>query len=116
MIRLLALPMTLLASLAQAGAIVTDPRYCGPPQRDQAGAIARSDSVPRRFQYLYPCPVTRKQYGPCPGWAKDHVIPLSEGGCDAIANMQWLPTSIKSCSGKDCKDRWERVVYKKAAP
>jgi hypothetical protein len=116
MIRLLAASLALLASLAQAGTTVTDPRYCGTPARDASGAIARSDSVPRRFQYLYPCPATRKQYGPCTGWAKDHVIPLAEGGCDSIANMQWLPLSIKSCGGKACKDRWERAVYKRAAP
>lgn len=105
----------LLLALAMPAAALTveDPRYCGVEniKRDTWGRILRSDSVTRRFQYLYPCPSTGKQYGACDGWAKDHVIPLSEGGCDAIGNMQWLTVTIKSCAGSQCKDRWERKVY-----
>lgn len=34
------------------------------------------------------------------------------GGCDTVENMQWLPNIIKSCSGDQCKDRFEQIVYK----
>lgn len=88
-----------------------DVRYCGTQAREKSGVIARSERVKSEFQKLYPCPSTGKTSGACPGWAKDHVIPLSCGGCDSVANMQWLKSTIKSCSGSDCKDRWERKIY-----
>jgi 5-methylcytosine-specific restriction endonuclease McrA len=53
--------------------------------------------------------------GACPGWEVDHVIPLACGGCDAVANMQWLPSGAKSTSSPLAKDRWERRVYCDAA-
>lgn len=65
----------------------------------------------RAFRKLYPCPATGKTQGACDGWAIDHVIPLACGGCDAVSNLTWLPTAIKSCAGTTCKDRWERNVY-----
>ena len=30
---------------------------------------------------------------------------------DAVSNMQWLPTRMKSAKGAVPKDRWERRVY-----
>lgn len=88
-----------------------DVRFCGEPARDVAGVIIRSEKVRSNFQKLYPCPETGKTSGACPGWEKDHVIPLACGGCDTVENMQWLKSTIKSCAGAECKDRWERKIY-----
>ena len=91
---------------------IADMRICGTgPVRDEHGRIARSREVLQYFRNIYPCPATGLTTGACPGWAIDHVIPLACGGCDNIENMQWLKTSIKSCKGRECKDRWERKVY-----
>ena len=49
----------------------------------------RSREVTREFQHLHPCPSTGKRTGACPGYVKDHVVPLCAGGADAVANMQW---------------------------
>ena len=59
--------------------------------------------VPREFQRLHPCPATGRGYGPCPGYVRDHVVPLCAGGPDTPENMQWqtLPASKE-------KDRQER--------
>lgn len=87
-------------------------RYCTTtPTRDADGSISRRADVLRAFRDLYPCPITGQKHGACPGWNIDHVIPLAVGGCDAVPNLQWLPTAIKRCAGLDCKDRWERRVY-----
>lgn len=92
---------------------VTDPRCCVRDiPRDKDGKILRSKQVIKDFQKLYPCPSTGKTYGACPGWARDHVVPLAVGGVDAVYNLQWLPNTIKSCSGETCKDRWEQKVYR----
>jgi hypothetical protein len=85
-------------------------RYCGTPTRNSDGQILRSSSVLRAFQRNHPCPSTGLTTGSCPGWAKDHIIPLACGGCDSVTNLQWLPTAIKTGTGWD-KDRWERKVY-----
>lgn len=87
-----------------------DARVCGEPKRDSSGTIVRSSSVLNDFQKIHPCPSTGLNKGTCPGWAKDHVIPLACGGCDSIENLQWLKNSIKSCAGTECKDRWERKI------
>lgn len=88
-----------------------DYRICGTVNRDANGVIVRSDAVKSKFQRIHPCPSTGLRTGACPGWSKDHVIPLDCGGCDAVENMQWLKNTIKSCSGTECKDRWERKTY-----
>lgn len=93
-----------------------DARYCGPPARDALGTIVRSRQVLRDFQQLYPCPATGEARGACPGWFKDHTIPLVCGGCDTVENLQWLPGPIKTCAGTVCKDRWERRVYCRYVP
>lgn len=100
--------------LASAPAMAQDGRYCGPPARDADGVILRSRAVLRDFQRLYPCPATGLQQGACPGWFKDHIVPLVCGGCDSIENLQWLPGETKTCAGQICKDRWERRVYCRA--
>lgn len=89
-----------------------DLRVCGTEAvRDANGNIVRSSAVLRRFQEQHPCPSTGLTTGSCPGWSKDHVIPLVCGGCDSIENLQWLKNTIKSCAGTECKDRWERKIY-----
>lgn len=91
---------------------LTESRYCGEPLRDKNGKIKRSTKVINRFKELYPCPATGSSNGACSGWAIDHVIPLSCGGCDSVSNMQWLPDELKS-KEKTGKDRFERKVYQK---
>ena len=90
-----------------------DTRCCqNPIARDEDGAIKRSAKVLRDFQRIYPCPSTGLQSGACPGWSKDHVIPLGEcGGLDVVHNLQWLPNEIKTCKEDYCKDRFERKIY-----
>lgn len=90
-----------------------DYRLCGDPIRDQFGVIVRSQSVLASFQRIHPCPSTGLASGPCPRWGKDHVIPLANGGCDSVTNLQWLPYEIKNAAGVFPKDRWERKVYAK---
>lgn len=92
----------------------TETRYCGPPQRDADGRIIRSRAVLAAFQRLHPCPATGKTTGSCEGWAINHTLPLSCGGCDAVSNLDWMPVEIKSCSDPWCRDRWERKVYNNA--
>lgn len=114
-------PLTLLALAVLAGcATAADPialqplveqRYCGEPARNPDGSIRRRSDVLAAFQRAHPCPSTGKTAGPCPGWARDHVIPLACGGCDAVSNLQWLPDDVKSAAGTLPKDRWERRIY-----
>lgn len=110
--------ITLLAFLLLVAplALAQDPRYGGPPERDADGSIKRSRAVLREFQRIHPCPSTGLQSGACPGWFKDHVIPLVCGGLDSVENLQWLPGAIKTCAGTTCKDRWERRVYCRFVP
>lgn len=53
------------------------------------GARHRSSAVRREFQHSHPCPSNGKLSGPCPGWVRDHVIPLCRGGADSVDNLQW---------------------------
>jgi hypothetical protein len=63
----------------------------------------RSREVTREFQREHPCPSTEKTSGACPGYRKDHVIPLACGGPDAVSNMQW-----QTIAEARPKDKWER--------
>ena len=105
----------LVLSMSMGTSWALDPRVCYPDTalipRDAAGGIKRSMAVRAQFVRDTPCPVNHQVTGACPGWSVDHVIPLAEGGCDTAGNMQWLPLTIKSCAGTQCKDRWERRVY-----
>lgn len=103
--------LSLLLLISTLSFSATDARICGEPLRDSSGGIIRSSTTRTNFQKLHPCPSTGSTSGSCPGWAKDHVIPLDCGGCDTIENMQWLKLTIKSCAGTECKDRWERKIY-----
>lgn len=89
-------------------------RYCGVPERTSGGRIKRDRKVIREFRKIHACPSTGKlgYTEPCPGWALDHIIPLANGGCDSVSNLQWLNNEIKSGAGEFPKDRWEREVYK----
>jgi hypothetical protein len=67
-----------------------------------APALAKTErdpSVPRQFQRENPCPVTGKRSGPCPGYQRDHIVPLACGGPDSVSNMQWL--TIEAARIKD---------------
>ncbi len=99
--------LAIAAGQAEAG----DKRICGEPARNERGDIIRRADVLDEFQRLHPCPSTGARRGACKGWAKDHIIPLACGGCDAVENLQWLPNAIKSAGGTSPKDRWERKVY-----
>lgn len=101
--------LALMASLSASGQEVSDPRFCGAPLRNESGEIVRSYRVLREFERAHPCPIAGQpgvKEGTCPGWIRDHVIPLSCGGCDAVENLQWLPTDQWLM-----KSRWERKIY-----
>ena len=97
--------------LLLSSSVFADTRICGEPLRNADGVIIRSTKVLTTFQSIHPCPVTGFTTGKCPGWSKDHVIPLVCGGCDSVENLQWMKNTIKSCAGTECKDRWEQKVY-----
>lgn len=69
--------------------------YCATCERDKRGKIKRSAKVLRDFQRAYPCPATGKKTGKCPGWAKNHRVPLACGGKDAVSNLEWLTLAEK---------------------
>jgi hypothetical protein len=62
----------------------------------------RSASVKHEFQLTHPCPATGLASGACPGYVKDHIVPLACGGPDAVSNMQWQ--TIREARAKD---KWE---------
>jgi hypothetical protein len=70
---------------------------------DAAAGEHRSAAVAREFQREHPCPSTGNTSGRCPGWIKDHVVPLACGGADAVTNLQW-----QAIADAKAKDRWER--------
>ena len=59
--------------------------HCGPLSAGEH----RSRAVTREFQREHPCPSTGLTSGTCPGYRKDHVVPLGCGGPDTVSNMQW---------------------------
>ena len=63
----------------------------------------RSRAVTREFQREHPCPSTGLTRGACPGYRKDHVVPLACGGPDAVSNLQW-----QTIADAKAKDVWER--------
>ena len=75
-----------------------------------AGAIAlaaaplsarehRSREVTWEFQREHPCPSTGRTSGACPGYRKDHIIPLACGRPDKVWNLQWQ--TIAAAKAKD---------------
>ena len=63
----------------------------------------RSLEVKHEFQREHPCPSTGSPTGRCPGYIKDHVVPLACGGPDSVANLQW-----QTVDDARAKDAWER--------
>lgn len=63
----------------------------------------RDPDVPRAFQRTHPCPSTGRAYGRCPGYVRDHIMPLCAGGADSVTNMQWQ--SRYEAHAKD-RDEW----------
>jgi hypothetical protein len=62
----------------------------------------RSTAVKREFQLTHPCQATGPTSSACPGYVKDHIVPLVCGGPDAPSNMQW-----QTIGAALAKDRWE---------
>jgi hypothetical protein len=63
----------------------------------------RSRAVAGEFQWQHPCPSTGRATGACPGYVRDHIVPLACGGPDAVQNMQW-----QTVAEARAKDKWER--------
>lgn len=69
-----------------------------------APAFARDPAVAREFQRLHPCPATGSTVGACPGWERDHILPLCQGGADTVANMRWLTVEAHKLKTRgDCR-------------
>jgi hypothetical protein len=49
-----------------------------------------------------PLPGDRAHKRACPGYVKDHVLPLACGGPDAVSNLQW-----QTIRDAKAKDKWE---------
>ena len=62
----------------------------------------RSLELKHQFQRQHPCPSTGRPTGACPGYIKDHIVPLACGGPDSVANLQW-----QTVAAAKAKDRWE---------
>lgn len=98
-----------IVNVSQADPLL-ETRYCGSPKRNANGEIVRRADVLAAFRKVHPCPATGLTKGACPGWQIDHVLPLANGFCDYVINMQWLPIVLKTGTGKYPKDRWERKI------
>jgi len=77
---------------------------CLLPAAGLVGRPVRSKKVLSAFQRLHPCPSTGKTAGPCPGYVKDHIVPLACGGPDTVCNLQW-----QTVAAAKAKDRAERA-------
>jgi hypothetical protein len=63
----------------------------------------RSSTVKHEFQRLHPCPSTGRPTGACPGYIKDHIVPLACRGPDSVESLQW-----QTVAAAKAKDKWER--------
>lgn len=94
-----------------ADAALIETRCCVVPARTADGKIKRRADVLAAFQKIHPCPSTGMTTGACPGWGKNHTIPLFCNGKDSVDNISWVPLVMKSGAGALPVDRWERKVY-----
>jgi hypothetical protein len=62
----------------------------------------RSREVTREFQREHPCPSTGRPSGACPGYLKDHIVPLGAA----------VPTRYRTSNGKPSPPRRPRTVGK----
>ena len=63
----------------------------------------RDPEVPRTFQRTHPCPSTGRTSGRCPGYVRDHVVPLCAGGADSPSNIQW---QTREAGARKDRDEW----------
>jgi hypothetical protein len=98
MIRYLAIALALwLIAAIPAPALAWDHRHRSHENRSRA--------VTEAFQRVSPCPSTGRRSGFCPGWIKDHIVPLCAGGPDNVPNMQWQ--TVEQAAAKDRLERAE---------
>lgn len=57
--------------------------------RTAAATAPRDRAVASLFILTVLCPVTGETGHRCPGFIRDHFIPLCTGGADAVGNMWW---------------------------
>jgi hypothetical protein len=70
----------------------------------------RSREVTAEFERENPCPSTGKRVGACPGYIKDHIIALCDGGADSPFNMQWqTKAKAKVKDRTECKSAYARA-------
>lgn len=89
-----ALQLQARAAIAVALAIASLPA-------DGRGDTSRSSAVTAAFQRAYPCPSTGQRSGPCPGWIKDHAVPLCAKGPDTVLNLQWQTVADARAKDRD---------------
>jgi len=90
---------------------LVETRYFGSPIRNADGTIKRRSDVLKAFQAIHPCPSTGLTTGACPGFAKNHDIPLGCGGADAVSNLTWQSTAAKKLI-----DAYELKIYQHYPP
>ena len=88
--------MRILLSAAMACGLALTPYF-------SAAKPYRSLEVKHELQREHPCPSTGRPTGACPGYVKDHIVPLACGGPDAVSNLQW-----QTVAEAKAKDKWER--------
>ena len=49
----------------------------------------RDPAVTHAFTLTVPCPTAGETGHRCPGFIRDHFIPLCAGGADAVSNIWW---------------------------
>jgi len=65
----------------------------------------RSALVKHEFQLTHPCPSTGRTNGACPGYVKDHIVPLASE----------VLTHPRTCSGSPSRRRKRRISGKRRA-
>lgn len=115
MYRLILILTLCIAFPAMANPLLEE-RYCGSPKRNAKGEIIRRADVLAAFRKVHPCPSTGLKTGACNGWQMNHDLPLACGGCDAVSNITWKNTLIKTCAKPYCIDRYELKINQAPYP